>query len=90
MGALKARAIGALNSAPKVKQFINATKSKNKVNIIQRLFTTRAASNEKGHAQKPKQALNFKTIFKLVLTGFEPVKTGLDQRKYLFKNIVFF
>ena len=35
--------MGALNSALKVKQFINATKSKNKINIQQRVFTARAA-----------------------------------------------
>ena len=27
----------------KIKQFINATKSKNKINILQRLYTTRSA-----------------------------------------------
>ena len=35
--------MAALNSALKVKQFINATKSKNKINILQRVFTARAA-----------------------------------------------
>ena len=43
MGGLKAPDMGALNSALKVKQFINATKSKNKINILQRVFTIRAA-----------------------------------------------
>ena len=35
--------MGALNSALKVKQFINATKSNNKINLLQRVFTIRAA-----------------------------------------------
>ena len=35
--------MAALNSALKVKQFITATKSKNKINILQRVFTARAA-----------------------------------------------
>ena len=43
MGGLKAPDMGALNSALKVKQFINATKSKNKINILHRVFTIRAA-----------------------------------------------
>ena len=43
MGGLKAPDMGALNSALKVKQFINATKSKNKINLLQRVFTARAA-----------------------------------------------
>ena len=43
MGGLKAPDMGALNSALKVKQFISATKSKNKINILQRVFTIRAA-----------------------------------------------
>ena len=42
MGGLKALYMAALNSALK-KQFINATKSKNKINILQRVFTSRAA-----------------------------------------------
>ena len=41
MGGLKAPDMAALNSVLKVKQFINATKSKNKINILQRLYTTR-------------------------------------------------
>ena len=43
MGGLKAPDMGALNSALKVKQSINATKSRNKINILQRVFTARAA-----------------------------------------------
>ena len=43
MGGLKAPDMAALNSALKVKQFINATKSKNKINILQKVFTVRAA-----------------------------------------------
>ena len=43
MGGLKAPDMAALNSALKVKQFINATKSKIKINKLQRLFTTRSA-----------------------------------------------
>ena len=43
MGGLKASDMTTLNSALKVKQFINATKSKNKINILQRLCTTRSA-----------------------------------------------
>ena len=43
MGGLKAPNTGTLNSALKVKQFINATKSKNKINLLQRVFTARAA-----------------------------------------------
>ena len=41
MGGLKAPDTGALNSALKIKQFFNATKSKNKINIPQRVFTAR-------------------------------------------------
>ena len=43
MGGLKPPDMTALNSALKVKQFINTTKSKNKINILQRVFTARAA-----------------------------------------------
>ena len=35
--------MGGLNCALKVKQFMNATKSKNKINILQKVFTARAA-----------------------------------------------
>ena len=35
--------MAALSIALKVKQYINATKSKNKINILQRLYTTRSA-----------------------------------------------
>ena len=42
-GELKAPDMATLNSALKVKQFINATKSKNKINILQRLYTTESA-----------------------------------------------
>ena len=42
-GGIKAPDTGALNKALKVKQYINATKSKNKINILQKLFTSEAA-----------------------------------------------
>ena len=38
MGGLKAPDMGALNSALKVKQFINATKSKNKINRFSKSY----------------------------------------------------
>ncbi len=52
MGGLKALDMGALNSALKVKQFFNATKSKNKINILQRVFTLRAAPISMTHYVK--------------------------------------
>ena len=44
-GGIKAPDTGALNKALKVKQYMNATKSKNKINILQKLFTSEAAPN---------------------------------------------
>ena len=40
MGGLKAPDMGALNSALKVKQFMNATKSKNNINILQQFYVS--------------------------------------------------
>ena len=44
-GGIKAPDTGALNKALKVKQYMNATKSKNKINLLQKLFTSEAAPN---------------------------------------------
>ena len=40
---MKAPDIGALDCGLKVKQYINATKSKNKINILQKIYTSDAA-----------------------------------------------
>ena len=42
-GGMKAPDVAALDCALKIKQFLNATKSKNKIKIVQRLFTSVAA-----------------------------------------------
>ena len=42
-GGMKAPDVGALDCGLKVKQFINATRSNNKINTLQRLYTTEAA-----------------------------------------------
>ena len=44
-GGIKAPDTGALNKALKVKQYMNATKSKNKINLLQKLLTSEAAPN---------------------------------------------
>ena len=42
-GGMKAQDIAALDCALKVKQYLNATKSKNKINTLQRNYTLDAA-----------------------------------------------
>ena len=42
---IKAPDTGALNKALKVKQYINATKSKNRISLLQKIFTNEAALN---------------------------------------------